>query len=280
MIGRAIMLLLLLLPAAAQAAPGIVAVPVSINGKSLTLSGEYYRPPGQGKFAAVVLLHGCSGVSRSHRSWALWLVERGYAVLILDSFAARRTKQVCTKARTVDVAAQDRAHDARAAAAVLASRPEIDGESLALIGFSHGGAATLFTALEVAGQARRMMPFKLAIAFYPDCTLRGRTSLRFTLNAMLLILVGELNDWTPAQKCRELMPRLDDPSSLARLMVLPDAHHGFDSEGSKLRYRPDVSNRNKPGGCCGATVGYNEAAALKAQIEVDVALRLFLAPMP
>lgn len=277
MIKPGMLLVLLLLPLAAQAAPEIVAVPVSVDGKEVTLRGEYYRPPGQGKVAAVVLLHGCSGVGRSHRAWAQWLIDRGYAALVLDSFGGRGTKQVCTKERSADVAAIQRAGDARAAASLLAARPEIDGERLALIGFSHGGAATLFTALAITGEKRPPMPFKLAIAFYPDCTMRGRTTQHFTPYVPLLILVGEEDDWTPAQKCRELMPRLDDAPATVRLKIYPDAHHGFDSEDSALRYRPDVGNRNKPGGCCGATIGYNERAARDAQIEVEMALRQFLA---
>lgn len=52
------------------------------------------------------------------------------------------------------------------------------------------------------------------------------------VNAPLLILIGEEDDWTPASNCRRLVRQTEqfEPTSAARitLEVYPGAHHGFD----------------------------------------------------
>ena len=278
MIGRVIAAGLLLGVAAVQSAPAaeMLAVPVEYGDKTIELPAYYYRPEGPGPFPAVVLMHGCSGISPSHHAWARWLNERGYAVLIADSFNPRGTRQVCTPRPQVAVAPMQRAGDARAAARVLAERPEIDGSRLALMGFSHGGASTLFASLSEEGKERAPQPFLAAIAFYPDCSLRGRVTQSFAASTPVLILIGEADDWTPAQRCRDLMPRIDAAGAPVTLKTYPDAYHGYDVVGSKLRFRPDVANRNKPGGCCGAMLGFNEPAFLDSQIQVEQFLARYL----
>src|SRR3972149_5417972 len=56
---------------------------------------ELRRPPGQGPFPALVLLHGCSGITSVQRDWAERLSEWGYVTLIVDSFGPREVRNVC-----------------------------------------------------------------------------------------------------------------------------------------------------------------------------------------
>ena len=42
--------------------------------------------------------------------------------------------------------------------------------------------------------------------------------------------------------------------------IYQGAHHSFDALGLPVRYLEGVGNRSKPGGCCGAHYGANEAA--------------------
>jgi dienelactone hydrolase len=53
-----------------------------------------------------------------------------------------------------------------------------------------------------------------------------------------------------------------------RLKVYPDAHHGFDAPNNPVHVRPEVHNRNKPGGTSGATIGTEPAARADAIREV------------
>ncbi len=246
-------------------APALAMEPTAVSfagpraGNELVLSAALFRPDAAAPRPAVVVVHGCGGVGQGVRDWGRRLAESGYVGLVIDSFGGRGVKEVCTRGgATVD--ARDRAWDIAGAVAWLKAQPFVRPDRIAVQGHSHGGAATLFATLGQAGD-RSPPPepgFVAAVAFYPDCSLRGRTEARFEVRRPLVVLVGEKDDWTPADRCRELLPRLSGQP--VALHTYADAYHGFDTVGSKPRYRPEVGNRNKPGGCCGAWIGYNEAA--------------------
>src|SRR5207248_11354074 len=44
----------------------------------------------------------------------------------------------------------------------------------------------------------------------------------------VLILIGEADDWTPADRCREMDAHARPDSAPITLQVYPDAHHAFD----------------------------------------------------
>lgn len=260
-------------PAAAQTS---VSFPVALPSQQpLTLTAKLFRPTANDPRPAVVLVHGCAGISNATRRWPKVLTDWGYVALMVDSFGGRGVKEVCTRgAFAVD--ARDRAHDIAGAVAWLQAQPFVRADRIAVIGQSHGGAATLFATLKEDGD-RRSLPtpgFAAAIAFYPDCSLRGRIDKRFEVQQPLMILIGDKDDWTPSAKCHELMPRLR--GAPVALHTYPNALHSFDSVGMAPRYRPEVSNRNLPGGCCGAWIGYDEEAYRDALVKVEAFLRQYL----
>ncbi len=278
----AIRLLLILATAAslggeALAAPENVKFPVTVRHDQLTLDGKLYRPATTAPRPAVIVVHGCSGPGSAARTWGEVLSKWGYVALVIDSFTGRGVKEVCTRAGG-RVDARDRAWDIDGAAAWLKARAFVRADRIGLMGQSHGGAATLFATLrDGADKSPPPSPaFVGAIAFYPDCTLRGRTSQLFEVQRPLLILVGEKDDWTPADKCRELLPRLSGKPF--ELHTYADAVHAYDNPGSKLRYRAEVSNRNKPGGCCGAWIGHDETAYRDTLKRVEAFWQLHLGP--
>jgi dienelactone hydrolase len=75
-----------------------------------------------------------------------------------------------------------------------------------------------------------------------------------------LILIGERDDWTPAQECRNMVDGRDDwgisrhkiEGAPIKLIVYPDAHHAFDVP------------RLNPGELFGHHLEFNKAAAEKA----------------
>jgi hypothetical protein len=88
-------------------------------GRSSTvLSGYLSRPTGEGQHPAVIFLHGCGGllmgsmIEPGESDWAGELTRRGYAVLMVDSFAPRDRRQMCDP-RTSDFRLyRNRARDA------------------------------------------------------------------------------------------------------------------------------------------------------------------------
>jgi dienelactone hydrolase len=216
---------------------------------SLAITGHLYRPEGSGPFPAVVLLHGCAGIGPGHHRWAEKLRGWGYVALIVNSFASRRETNVCD---TLKVDPQyARMPDAYAARAYLARQSFVSPARIGVIGWSHGGSTTLYAVDDV--YLPRMGPerFSAAIAFYPGCLMWLQR-----LNAPLLILIGEADDWTPAARCQ----RMNVEPGMAHAMSLkiyPGAHHGFDRAEAGIHTY------------LGHTVGRHPEAASDAEAEVQ-----------
>jgi dienelactone hydrolase len=71
----------------------------------------------------------------------------------------------------------------------------------------------------------------------------------------LLMLVGQLDDWTPSAPCVALAKSVTEMRP--EIAVYPGAWHGFDSD-APVRLRKDVPNGVNPGQ--GVHVGGNPAA--------------------
>jgi dienelactone hydrolase len=69
----------------------------------------------------------------------------------------------------------------------------------------------------------------------------------------VLILIGEKDDWTPADACRQLTDAARETGSPVAIKVYPGAHHAFDSP-NPVRYVAARVNPNAPTGR-GATTG-------------------------
>ena len=227
------------------------------------------RPGGAGPFPAVVILHDCSGLgSRSSGApdrWSKVLVGQGYVVLIPDSFSTRgHGEGVCTDPSPGrnEVNPYRRVRDAYEALAYARSLPYVDGAHVGVMGGSHGGSTTLATMAAWPG-VQRDPGFSAGIALYPGCNARygdwrSSTGGVYRPNAPLLILAGELDDWTPAEPCRELAERSRAAGYPVSVKIYPGAHHSFDSN-RPVRYVETRVNGNAPGGR-GATTGGNPEA--------------------
>lgn len=226
----------------------------------VTLTAKMTKPQGEGPFPAVVLMHDCYGISRFNDAWANRFASWGYVAFQVDSLGPRGESDICADNRRVPSLV--RARDAYDAKAYLARLPFVDRDRIALIGWSHGGVATLIAVSSsnyaafagnvntVSGAARPAMsnatlkpkdPFRAAVAFYPYC--RGDLA---DSNAPLLILAGALDDWSPADLCRKRMPSGKTEHEVA-LKIYPGSYHGFDMVGMdvvkqqhRLCYNPEA----------------------------------------
>ena len=235
------------------------------------LEGVLLQPPGAGPFPALVLLHGCTGLRTSAgaiqvklRFWAEHLRDLGYVTLLVDSFTPRAIDEVCT-GRHLLSSVGERADDARGALRYPQRRPDVRPDRIGLLGWSNGAAAALSVVFD-RGTAER--DFRAVVAFYPNCTRKYPGGPDFHPYAPLYVLVGALDDWTPAAPCMALVERARAAGAPIAIKVYPGAHHSFDAPATPVRYRPEVRNHNKPGGCCGATVGTDPAARADAIVEV------------
>ena len=220
---------------------------------------------------AVVLMHGCGGaynakgeLSARFHSYVDLLHSQGTHALVLDSLTPRGERELCTqKIGTRKVTMQNRRLDALAALQWLAQQPQVEPRKIGLMGWSNGGSAVLAASNERHAEvAKSLVKPNFLVAFYPGC--EAELQRGYQPSADLLLLVGEADDWTPAEPCKRLAAQA--PSSGAAnisIEVYPGAFHGFDSTAA-LRVRKDVPSGVNKGQ--GVTVG-GDADALRLSRE-------------
>src|SRR5215475_2406356 len=70
--------------------------PNATPAKPLTVPAWELRPEGAGPFPAVVLMHGCGGISPSNHEWSRWFRDEGYVALLVDSWTPRKVGTSCS----------------------------------------------------------------------------------------------------------------------------------------------------------------------------------------
>jgi dienelactone hydrolase len=152
----------------------------------------------------------------------------------VDRFGPRGLTTTCTSgppAATI--------FDAYRALTFLVQQPSVDPDRVAVIGFSQGGWLALTSVERGVIERISKEKFRAAIAFYPPCV-----GIKDSMTVPTLILVGELDDWTPATECRNLAEGRDDYGISRQkglgvpieLIVYPGAYHNFDIPGFATRF--------------------------------------------
>jgi dienelactone hydrolase len=137
-----------------------------------------------------------------------------------------------------------------------------------VMGGSHGGTTRVASMVAPEGDGdplarEKRAGFAAAVALYPGCVPSRRSfavspSGVYRPIAPLLILIGEQDDWTPAEPCQKLTEAARNAGLPVTIKVYPGAHHSFDSR-NPVRYVATRVNANAPGGR-GATTGGDPAA--------------------
>jgi dienelactone hydrolase len=194
------------------------------------LQGYLRQPNSAGPSPAVVLLHSCNGNwARLDQRWGKKIASWGYVTLTVDSFSPRGIKNTCNSGAPIELGS-----DAYRALNFLVRQPFVDPQRIAVLGFSQGGSFALASVEHGAIEQSSQHKFRAAIAFYPRCL-----GSKGNMTVPTLILIGERDDWAPAQECRNMVDGRDDwgisrtrgQGVAVRLIVYPDARHAFDAPG-------------------------------------------------
>jgi len=264
-------LLLALMCCAPALAQQNVRVRVDSAGTKSDLPAQLFRPAGNGRFAAVAIFHGCGGPGQNTARMAGLLRDWGYVALVVDSFSSRGLTDVCGRNWPTQADADKRAGDIDAALQWLAGQSFVDPQRLAFMGYSYGGGVAMLRGL--SPQPADAAPIaRAAILVYPDCALADALGAKLAVRQPTLFAMGALDDWTPVSQCQAVVGRVVQGRDLVEMRIYEGAHHSFDALGLSVRYLPGVGNRSKPGGCCGAHYGANEAAWKAFVIDVKAFL--------
>ena len=204
------------------------------NGVAVTLTGQLRFPSWKEHLPAVILLHGSNGAANSTPAvrWAEFLNRMGIATFRLDSFGGRGIDQVETDQSRLSSFVQF--YDTYRAVDVLAAHPRIDPSRIAVMGFSRGGSAALYTSMR-RFQARHG-PTKARIAahlsFYPACNIHFVDELDIA-DAPVREFHGAADDTTLAATCLAYIKRLDAAGKDAVMTEYPGSHHGFDNPDAR-----------------------------------------------
>ena len=259
-------------------AGSLVTLPVTFSnvtpGAPQEIVAALVRPAGEGPFPAVVQLHGCGGLGAQSYRWARWLAGHGYVALVVDSFGPRNVKGDC-RSGADEPAITARFDDAFGGLRYLQSQPFVVSDRIAVIGWSQGGVYAMAVinepSLERAKKRGVELPpvgFAAGIGIYPGGCFSLVTE---QVVRPLLVLIGGADDWTPPEKCVEMVNAMKSRGADAEIVIYPGAYHYFDKEGQRQEFLPEVENDNKPGGF-GATVAYQPEAAADAYRRVEAFL--------
>ncbi len=235
-----------------------------------TISGVLSFPPsGAGELPAMIILHGSGGVSGREPLWAQRMNDLGYAAFIVDSFTGRGIKDTVTDQSQLSMAG-DMA-DGLVALRLLASHPRIDRKRIAVMGFSRGGIAALYTALEPIrrGIIDDDLHFAAHVPLYPGCNVPYVSA--HLDGAPILMLLGGKDDYTPAAPCVAYADALRAKGADVSVVVYPEARHGFDGLSSP-RYFPAFTTGRDCRGAVDVDTGAVTALAKGVTVSGDAAL--------
>jgi dienelactone hydrolase len=216
-----VLMLIWILHAADAAAAQLVEFSAPAGTASTKLLGYLAKPGGAGPFPAVVILHGCAGLLPQNTLMAERLKSWGYVALAIDSLGSRGWPNACGG---LNIMQNDQSLDAYSGLNFLAAQNFVDPDRIGVLGYSMGGGSAML-AVE-RGRIEQSFPrkFRAVVAYYPGFCVQNSG----IMTAPMLILIGALDDWTPAQGCQELVKRASEEGVTIDIVVYPNAYHAFD----------------------------------------------------
>ena len=206
-----------------------------------------FQPKNSMPTNAIIDLHGCNGIMGRQTQWARKFISWNYMFVIIDSFRSRGVDTVCQDYYKVPTF--QRAIDAHTTKEFIqANFKNIKKDSISVFGFSHGATSVLDSLYDSMGNNDN--PFKNAIAFSPWCP--GHYTKINTSYTKLMIITGDRDTWTPADRCEKMLTT--NPKNYT-LHILKGAFHSFDS-------MMDIQSVK------GHTIGHNQKATNESYIHV------------
>lgn len=196
---------------------------------------ELLLPEGEGPFPTAVILHGCGGLQLADQQRARQALQRGYAVILVDSHTPRQISVKRNCAGRV-LQGRERAADVIAGVAFARRQTQVDADRLFLVGYSHGA----WSALEALHYDERL-PLGLLdspgqhlqgvigiVGWYPYCGFGTEFRKGWDKDIPVLMLLAAADEIVSATQCKKLALAMTDAGLNASAQLYQGVSHGFD----------------------------------------------------
>ena len=189
------------------------------------------------KYPAVVASHGSSNWRAHHLKYIEQIRQAGFIVFAMHPFDSRGVNS--TVGNQINVTSETVIYDMAMSLNLLWDDQRIDNQKIYAAGWSLGGTAALFngwmplqTSLNKNGAS-----FAGYLMWYPGCL--ALPDLNEWDKDLMQIYIGEEDNWTPPQPCRELVADINSQGGNAFIEIYPNSFHSFDGP-QPLRLIPDA----------------------------------------
>ncbi|MGO2414501.1 MULTISPECIES: dienelactone hydrolase family protein [Cobetia] len=184
----------------------------------------------KGRRPGILLVHEWWGLNSYARKRAEQLAGLGYVVMAVDMYGGGRTAEHPQDAKAFSSAVMGdwpkAESSVNSALAVLRSRPEVDGERMAAIGYCFGGGVVLNMALSGA-------PLKAVVSFHGSPGIAVKDPKAFA--GRVVIQNGEADSLVPQEGLDSLLATFKSLNTRATLIQYPGAKHAFTNPESNAK---------------------------------------------
>ena len=185
------------------------------------------KPPGDGPFPAVIMIHEFWGLKSDLVGKAEGLAEEGYLVVAPDTFRGSTTSWIPRAIHQVIAHRSDQVnHDLDMVLDWLATRPDVRADRIAVMGFCYGGRASLNFSLH--------RPTLAATAVFYGSPVTDVEALR-QLSGPVLGIFGGADASIPTEEVTGFERALAEAGVLNRIVVFPGQPHAFVGSMEEIR---------------------------------------------
>lgn len=196
-------------------------------GKPAAIAGVLRVAQGSGRLPLVIFVAGSGGFNTNFDVWDRQFEQMGISTFAMDSFAGRGI--VSTIVDQSQLGRLNMILDVYRSLAVLSAHPRVDPTRIAVMGFSRGGQAVLYSSLKRFQKMWNTGGIEPAayIALYPQCntTFIGDTDLS---EHPIRMFHGIPDDYVQIGPCRSYLERLQKTAKDVKMTEFPDTWHAFD----------------------------------------------------
>ena len=188
-------------------------------------------------YPVIVASHGSLNWRDHHLKYLEQMRQANFIVFAMHPFDSRGVNS--TVGNQINVTSETVIYDMAMTLNLLWDDPRIDNEKIYAAGWSLGGSATLFNAWVPLQEALNNPGASYAgyLMWYPGCL--ALPDLNEWDKDFMQIYIGEDDNWTPPQPCKELVSVMNERGGNSHIELYPNAFHSFDSPND-LKLWPDA----------------------------------------